>query len=142
MGIYRWIVAGMGLQTGRKAVEAAERRVLGSGDPAAEAARQQAAARQRKARLILVALACGVGLLLVLALIKKVFVWLLGLALLAGLGYAAYALLGPRIQAFWGQRLERRQAREARRQAEAAARGRAQKIEEELASLKRDLGGE
>jgi hypothetical protein len=129
-------VAGIGLETGRKVTNAVEQRVRGADAPPPP----EVQARRKRRLALAVGIFSLVGLVLVGAALLKVLAWVLGVAFLAGLGYAAWYFIGPKIRARIEARRARRQEVRSRREARRAQERRQARIDDELQALKRKAG--
>ncbi len=126
MNPIRWLLAGIGMEAGRKVVDALD-----------EQRKQERRARRRNIAIVAVSI---VGLVLLAGVFLSLIKWAIGLVLLAALGYGVWYFVGPPITRFLTNlragRRERKEAQEAARTADA----RQQEIERKLEEIKRDVG--
>lgn len=97
-----------------------------------EERRREREARARRARLVTLVVGCSVGLVLLVAVMKKLLVWGVAACLLGGIAYGAYVLARPSVAALLTARSERR----SRALAAGADAARKKQLEAELATLK------
>jgi hypothetical protein len=95
--------------------------------------------RSGRRRTIAITVISVLGLVLLAGLILSLFRWVIGLLLLAALGYAIWYFVGPRIRAAFQKMRAGRQQRQAREEARRAEAARQQNIERTLEELKRDM---
>ena len=79
------------------------------------------------------------GLILLAGVVLSALRWVLGLLVLAGIGYGIWIFVGPKVTGFVRQRREGKARRQADKQAKDAALTREQNIESALDEIKRDM---
>lgn len=80
-----------------------------------------------------------VGLILLAGVVLSAIRWVLGIVVLAGIGYGIWYFVGPKLTGFIQRRREGKVRRQADKQAKNAEQTREQNIERALDEIKRDM---
>jgi len=80
-----------------------------------------------------------VGLVLLAGVILSALRWVLGILVLAGIGYGIWLLIGPKLTGWYTRRREAGEQRRAETQAQKTAASRQQNIESELDKIKQGM---
>ncbi len=126
MNPIRWFLAGIGMEAGRKVVDALD-----------EKRKQERRQRRRNIAIVVVS---AVGLVVLAGVFLSLVKWAIGLLLLAALGYGVWYFVGPPITRFFSNLRAGRQQRKAEQEAARTADARQQEIERKLEEIKRDVG--
>ena len=80
-----------------------------------------------------------VGLVLLAGVFLSAIRWVLGILVLAGIGYGIWLLVGPKLTGFFTRRREAKEQHRAHTEAQRAAASRQQNIESELDAIKKGM---